>query len=64
MRTWQGFSVSMDRFLACFVSALFRPCFLVYSGGWGMEPFPLSVRYALGCKFLIWGVENQPIEVD
>lgn len=28
-----------------------------------MEPFPLSVRYAFGCKFLFWDAENQSLWV-
>lgn len=29
-----------------------------------MEPFPLSVRYALECKFMVLGTKKQPVEVE
>lgn len=38
----------------------------VFLGCWYKRRFellPLSVRYAFGCNFLIWGVGNQPLKV-
>lgn len=37
--------------------------FLVYSGKRRVEPFPLSARYALGCKFSVLGNGNQLVWV-